>query len=110
MNLPHPLAEEEVAGLWCVAYGEDALSVLSDGVDVIAYAMRGGIPDLRRCTFAARRRDGRWLVTVVGGTQGRLARALGSWADWVCLRAQAQAVARGCSGSARGTEPTENGP
>jgi hypothetical protein len=94
VTLAHPLAEEAVADLWCVAYAAptDPSNGTTDiDLDVIAYAMRGGIPDLHRCTFAARRHDGRWLVAAVGGTSGRTARTIGAWADWVWLQARSQA-------------------
>lgn len=114
VTLAHPLAEEAVADLWCVAYA--APTDPSNGtngttdLDVIAYAMRGGIPDLHRCTFAARRHDGRWLVAAVGGTNGRPARAIGAWADWVWLQARSQARPLKARGRPAAATPTAGAP
>lgn len=73
MDDPRPLAEEIVAGLWCVAYAAP------EGVDVIVYPVRQGRPDVSgaRCVFAGRRSAGRWLAVA----KGKPSRALATWAD-----------------------------
>lgn len=82
------LDEGPVAGLWCVAYATD------DGIDVVAFAVRGGRPVLERCLFAGRRTEGRWPVVV----EGKPSPSVTTWADRVLVQNAASLTPGGNGG------------